>query len=1290
MSDIQKDFPRSNIFVKVPEIFGVEQNTIVKLIKEANKKQLNPVNTFEDRTLAPFPETVGLWHFQDKYYEKYNWTGKGAYFDGINANGKYLYLPNSDTEFLTSLNTFSIILKGIVKHDTGGNIISKGSSYGSGFRILTTLSTGKITIGAYYDTIGTINFVANNVLDYIRDSGEFELIISFVDGLGIYVFFNGKRVGFYSITNSLVHNTSAGLLISGDSGGVPYFKGLLKEVAIKNTSLDTAQIATYSNNGILPSNLIAYWRFDNTNTFLNDLSGNGHTLINSNGVKIINPVAPNGMTFLHNGANILGEARNTNIIKNSGGENTTDFIDTDGDGIADEWGFFNNPGSIQSINTIVTGNGFTGNAQRFEISPGATDFRGSMDYIKFITDPIIGEVYILTFEYRAKSSSVNKNFNIIESTGWSNVGFSHFIGENTGNAKKVTLFVKFTKNDGTFTNGGFTLQINGGQPGDYVEIGNIHLSPAINPVLYPQGFFYVENFNGVSQFTEYSPTLKNSKIFTADGINDNFIMSNPKAVDFLLQTENFTIDFWIKTDYTSNSQAIMEIYEVSAATRLLKILVNNQKIEFQVYLDIPGNPPVVIDSGSLLVTDGLWHHVSCSYDHINLKINIDGNLISTVAETRNFPVFVDTDIVLSLLNAQWYFNGQIDSLRFTKKALTDEEIASTCLVGRYWRAGTDSLTVNDNSAINVDKVNASLETYRFIANSNADGTKRFTISTLNKLKFEQDKYYLFEVVFKNFNLLGVSSLVANRYAINSGASYAQDEIPVSSGKIPDTYSFISKGNPNAGYDRFAVGLFSMVENDMIEIEKMTVYELLDFDPQSKNTVLNLGDYVSVNDPEIIKSLEDSLLLHYPMTEEYGDFGNSGSNKKDLTFNKFGISEIRNEKSYIFDGGYIESNDFIPKHNNGQSYSIWFRVGDITPQQVLFTHEPQNGANGNGGAVRCLINPASSSNQLIIEFWNGITSLGNWLTFSYFFTYSDFKKDVVYHLVINQTGNTITAFIDGRKLSTVITTDPTPTFTNGIFRIGKDITGQALTLTGGWNILNARIYNKELSILDILNLIKIESQDFEIKSGMGNPQGGIFNGNIIEKTLQEIEFDGINDYIPHLMDSPEFNSLWIDGWMYFDGTERNGLVISKRSAVDTSYVDLHSTLITNVNSLIANFSDGTNDVIIQTDANSLEPNHFHHIGLLIDRENDLAKLVIDGVVEKEITLPVGFGNITNNTLWEIGRTKGGSYCSANSRVNRYNVLIYNSGGGVPTTVLNSFNSEMREDYLREMDEYYFNS
>lgn len=121
----------------------------------------------------------------------------------------------------------------------------------------------------------------------------------------------------------------------------------------------------------------------------------------------------------------------TNLVTNSGAAGTTDWVDSNSDGLADDWakGSYNNSRYSASI---VTGNGFAGNAQRMTVVTSSS----TLYYLRYATPiALTGQNYQCTFKYRSSALlSI-----IAETSAQNSWGQWATFTANTGNAISATV-----------------------------------------------------------------------------------------------------------------------------------------------------------------------------------------------------------------------------------------------------------------------------------------------------------------------------------------------------------------------------------------------------------------------------------------------------------------------------------------------------------------------------------------------------------------------------------------------------------------------------------------------------------------------------------------------------------------------------------------------------------------------------------------------------------------------------------------------------------------------------------
>lgn len=120
-----------------------------------------------------------------------------------------------------------------------------------------------------------------------------------------------------------------------------------------------------------------------------------------------------------------------NLIANGGAADTTDWVDTDSDGLADS---FTEGGMGSTDFSIVTGNGFTGNAQRMDFVSGINNF--------LIPDNVTledGKKYYVKLKYRS-NNSLSGCF-VIGTTTITPEIIAGDLNANEGDAKEVELYL---------------------------------------------------------------------------------------------------------------------------------------------------------------------------------------------------------------------------------------------------------------------------------------------------------------------------------------------------------------------------------------------------------------------------------------------------------------------------------------------------------------------------------------------------------------------------------------------------------------------------------------------------------------------------------------------------------------------------------------------------------------------------------------------------------------------------------------------------------------------------------
>jgi len=192
--------------------------------------------------------------------------------------------------------------------------------------------------------------------------------------------FNSGTAKFYK-DGELYHTaTSYGSSFPSNSNGIfigkrnhpsaYYYNGSISDVKVHSSALTEAEITSQylkPESVPSPSTLVAWYPMSEAN-----------------------PESPQSIVYDHSEKRLGSE----NVV------NATDWTDSNSDGLADNWAD-NYAGKLDY--SVVTGNGFTGNAQRFEVN----DVAGSDRAIRTTGNYVFtsGTLYKVSFKYRASISS---------------------------------------------------------------------------------------------------------------------------------------------------------------------------------------------------------------------------------------------------------------------------------------------------------------------------------------------------------------------------------------------------------------------------------------------------------------------------------------------------------------------------------------------------------------------------------------------------------------------------------------------------------------------------------------------------------------------------------------------------------------------------------------------------------------------------------------------------------------------------------------------------------------------
>lgn len=278
---------------------------------------------------------------------------------------------------------------------------------------------------------------------------------------------NAKNIISFSIKNSVVTGCVNGIIFTHTYSQTQAFPGMVStKLTLASWSISTW--LTYF--GIVElDKFILKNKQMSTAEMQSFYTDNQHTVISENFTNY--PVGQLSLPATMIAVNTVPKiiefptviSQSTNIWKNTGTPETTDWVDSNADGLADNWSTI---GSVTP--SIVTGNGFIGNAQR--VVAAATGSVGILSTNAGFEQLKKYSYYKVSFKYR----SLKSNFYFFTS----NVGGMIILPLNTGNAVYIEFFILLTD----ITLNQISLYTTASAIGDWFEIDELRIFEVLNPI----------------------------------------------------------------------------------------------------------------------------------------------------------------------------------------------------------------------------------------------------------------------------------------------------------------------------------------------------------------------------------------------------------------------------------------------------------------------------------------------------------------------------------------------------------------------------------------------------------------------------------------------------------------------------------------------------------------------------------------------------------------------------------------------------------------------------------------
>lgn len=147
-----------------------------------------------------------------------------------------------------------------------------------------------------------------------------------------------------------------------------------------------------------------------------------------------------------------------------------------------------------------------------------------------------------------------------------------------------------------------------------------------------------------------------------DGTGDWIETSN--VAGFQWGTGDFTAECWVRT--TDNNFCLFDAYQTTLAN-CWQLFVNSSGYLLW-YSSNGTSAQLVLTGGTTAVNDGSWHHVAASRASGTLRLFVDGALVGSAADTRNYtaPSKVAVGAQVTTRNATYDLAGHVDEARWDK------------------------------------------------------------------------------------------------------------------------------------------------------------------------------------------------------------------------------------------------------------------------------------------------------------------------------------------------------------------------------------------------------------------------------------------------------------------------------------------------------------------------------------------------------------------------------------------------------------------------------------------------
>ncbi|MCX7834832.1 MAG: choice-of-anchor D domain-containing protein [bacterium] len=577
--------------------------------------------------------------------DRYAFSNRCYYFDSVDK--MYATVGSS---FSVSNLTIAFWIQPTGPGVSNPRIVKVGTPGGAGnYYEVSLIGTGSPR-SLTFNAIGSSSF-------QLTTGGPWQHVAITYDGSYVRYYLNGSLSNSVAYSGTLGSFSSAKLTIGYNDNNNDYFNGFLDEIRIYNRALTASEIyQCYS-----PTNgLLAYYSMNNTS----DSTGNNNDLTPSNVSLTTDRFgnANSSYSFSSNSsmyANVAsGYVTSTVTLSawiavSGAGDNNPRIVGVgplnnsaqnyslilEGTGFARRLQFYNNGNTVSSVFYIPT------NSQWYHV---AATYNGSS--VRFY----LNGVFTNAVSY---SGSLGSFTSARLQIGYSDNGLDHFVGK----LDEIRIYNRVLSDAEIY-------QL-------YIPYSGILSYYSLNSTSDSTGNTGNLTTANVTQTTDRYGTANACYLFNGSNSRMYTTASN------MFSTPSVTLSAWISVTGAGNyNPRIIGVGFTGTSYQnysLILVGTGNPR-SFAFYAADGASTQFQINSTVTIPSDGSWNHVAATFDGYNVRLYLNGTLVTSTTVSNYLRYFSGTArVVLGYSDNNYdFFQGKIDECRIYNRALSASEIQS--------------------------------------------------------------------------------------------------------------------------------------------------------------------------------------------------------------------------------------------------------------------------------------------------------------------------------------------------------------------------------------------------------------------------------------------------------------------------------------------------------------------------------------------------------------------------------------------------------------------------------------